>query len=69
VIRDRCGNVSNRATIKLNYNQSGTSESCEAITDGGSTLGRLSMLLLIMLTVFVGLFYVRREEERNKIDF
>ncbi|RUM70523.1 MAG: hypothetical protein DSZ08_04540, partial [Sulfurovum sp.] len=59
-IKDNCGKVSNSARVTITYNAT-----CSNVTDSGSTLGTLSMLILMILTGVIGLYYVRREELRG----
>ncbi|RUM71722.1 MAG: hypothetical protein DSZ08_02515 [Sulfurovum sp.] len=60
-IKDSCGKASNVARVTVAYNAT-----CTSITDSGSTLGTLSMIILMILTGLIGLYYMRREELRNK---
>jgi len=59
-VKDNCGKVSNSARVTITYNAT-----CSNVTDSGTTLGTLSMLILMILTGVIGLYYVRKEELRG----
>ncbi|RUM74221.1 MAG: hypothetical protein DSZ12_05880, partial [Sulfurovum sp.] len=62
-VKDNCDRTSNKATISVSY-----TATCTDISDNGNTLGTLSMLLLMILTGSIGLYYIRREVFENKKD-
>ncbi|UPT77791.1 Ig-like domain-containing protein [Sulfurovum sp. XGS-02] len=59
-ITDANGNVA-EATVRLDI-QCASSQS----SDSGDALGTVSMLVLAMMTLMTGLYFVRREEERGE---
>ncbi len=59
-ITDAHGNVA-EATVRLDI-QCASSQS----SDSGDALGTVSMLVLAMMTLMIGLYFVRKEEERGE---
>jgi CshA-type fibril repeat protein len=67
ILKDSCGNESNRATVSVTYNEAGVEpKACNSVSDSGSALGAVSMFFLMLLTGAIGLYYVRREELSSK---
>ncbi|CAA6800844.1 MAG: Unknown protein [uncultured Sulfurovum sp.] len=59
IVRDICGNTSNPATINIDFNKK-----CESTqtSDSANALSKSTMLLLLLCTGAIGLFFVRRRE-------
>jgi len=62
-IKDDCNKTSNIANLHVSF-----SEDCLSTQqiDRGTALGNISMMILLLLTGSLGLFYVRREEFAHK---